>query len=222
MTLTLDKLNTKGKADGSVTLDEPTFDSKPNKHVLHLAVLRELANSRSGSANSKTRAEVRGGGRKPWKQKGTGRARAGSIRSPLWRGGGVIFGPKPRSFEMTLPKKVRRLALKSAWIQAALEGKLSVIADFSFISEPKTKIVNEFLVGLGVKGAKSSKVQKVLVLADYRAKENQHLLLAARNLPEIKLRLPQDLSVKDFILADRIVVTEGALQEIRERFVSHG
>ncbi len=215
MAITAEKINAKGQKSGTVDLAETIFGLTPNTHVMHQAVRRELANGRSGSANSKTRAEVRGGGRKPWKQKGTGRARAGSIRSPLWRGGGVIFGPQPRDFSFELPKKMRRLAIKSALSVAAQEAKLHVVDDFSFIQEPKTKLVNQLIEQMGLKS------KKILVLADYKAPENQHLALAARNLPEVKLRLPLNLSVKDLILADAVIATEQALQEINERFGNH-
>lgn len=215
MTVTVEKITAEGKAGGSVDLAEDIFGVTPNTHVMHLAVRRELANGRSGSANTKTRGEVSGGGRKPWKQKGTGRARAGSIRSPLWVGGGVIFGPKPRSFEFAMPKKMRRLAIKSALSVAAQEKKLQVIESFAFVSAPKTKLLNELVTKLSLKG------KKVLVLADYKADENKNLSLAARNLPELKLRLPLNLSVKDLILADAIIATEQALQEINERFGNH-
>lgn len=215
MAITVEKITADGKKSGTVDLTEEVFGVQPNVHVMHLAVQRELTNSRSGSANSKTRGEVRGGGRKPWKQKGTGRARVGSIRSPLWKGGGVIFGPKPRDFQMTLPKKVRRLAMKSALSVAAQEQKLHIVESFDFIKEPKTKLVNDFITKLNLKG------KKILILADYKAGDNQHLFLAARNLPEIKLRLPLNLSVKDIILADAVIATAQAIQEIEERF-THG
>ena len=215
MSVQADKYTAKGAKGGSVELADDVFGVKPNNHVMHLAVLRELANGRSGSANTKTRGEVRGGGKKPWKQKGTGRARAGSIRSPLWKGGGVIFGPKPRSFAFDMPKKMRRLAIKSALSVAVLEQKLRVVDSFAFLTAPKTKELNEFVISLGLK------TKKVLILADYKSDDNQHLMLAARNLPELKLRLPLNLSVKDIILADAVIATEQALQEINERFGSH-
>ncbi len=214
MSVTVEKVTAEGKKEGSVNLAEDIFGVTPNVHVMHLAVRRELANSRAGSANTKTRAEVRGGGRKPWKQKGTGRARAGSIRSPLWRGGGVIFGPQPRSFAFDMPKKMRRLAIKSA-LSVAAQEKLQVVENFEFLSAPKTKLLNEFIEKLGLKE------KKILVLANYKAEENKHLYLAARNLPELKLRLPLNLSVKDLILADSVIATEQALEEIKERFGSH-
>jgi large subunit ribosomal protein L4 len=213
---TAPKLSANGAEKITVELNESVFGIEPNQHVMHLAVLRELANARSGSANTKTRAEVRGGGKKPWKQKGTGRARAGSIRSPLWRGGGVIFGPKPRSFEMTLPKKVRRLALRSALSTVVQDQKLHVIDNFSFLVAPSTKSMRESLQKQGL-----ADVQKILILADYRLEENQHLMLSSRNLQAVKLRLPLNLSVKDLILADVVIATEQALQEISERFAPH-
>ena len=130
-------LSTQGSQLGEMELQGSVFGVEPNTHVMYLALKRQLNNARAGLACAKTRAEVSGGGKKPWKQKGTGRARAGSLRSPLFRGGGVIFGPKPRSYETALPQKARKLALKSA-LSAKLEV-LSVVKDFSEITEPKTK-----------------------------------------------------------------------------------
>src|ERR1700733_8561591 len=129
----------KGKKLSEVQLSDEVFGITPNVGVIHSALLRQLANARSGSANTKTRSEVRGGGRKPWRQKGTGRARAGSIRSPLWEGGGVTFGPKPRDFSQSMPKKQRVLALKSAL--AAKKDNLVIVQDFASITEGKTKQV---------------------------------------------------------------------------------
>ena len=212
MSTSLKQVDAKGKSSGTVDASESVFGLEPNTHVLHLAVRRELANARSGSANSKTRSEVAGGGKKPWKQKGTGRARAGSIRSPLWKGGGVIFGPKPRDFSFDLNKKVRRLAVRSAL--SAASQKVQVVADFSFLSAPKTKELAAFLSTV------SETAKKFLVLADYKADENKHLALAGRNLYAIKLRLPGDISVKDLIEADCIILTQQALNQIQERYQS--
>lgn len=209
MTATALKLSAEGKTSGSIELNESVFGTTPNTHVMHLAVRRELDNGRAGTAKAKTRSEVSGGGKKPWKQKGTGRARAGSIRSPLWKGGGVIFGPKPRSFAFSMPKKMRRVAIKSALSVAAAESKLLVIAGFDFLKEPKTKLMNDFINKAGLDG------KKVLVLTDYRLAPN--LVLASRNLKELKLRLPSNLSVKDLILSDAIIATEDAIKEITER-----
>ena len=199
-----------GKATGELSLNAEVFGKEANLHVLHLALLRELANARAGSASSKTRAEVRGGGRKPWKQKGTGRARAGSIRSPLWRGGGVIFGPKPRKFDIALPKKVRRLAAKTALSIACQDQKLFV-ADLH-LKNIKTKDAVAYFEGLGVVG------KKVLLLADWRLEQNANLKLSVRNLCWLKLSLPQNLSIKDVVDADAVVLTPDALTAIYERF----
>lgn len=212
MTVTAEKINAEGKKEGSKDLEGSVFGVEPNQHLMHLAVRRELANARSGSANTKTRAEVRGGGRKPWRQKGTGRARAGSIRSPLFAGGGIIFGPKPRKYTLNMPKKMRAVAFRSVLSVAVSEGKLQVIDNFKFVTEPKTKLMNEFLTKQDLKG------KSVLILADYRLEENGQLKLAARNLPEIKLRLPMNLSVKDILQADVVIATEQAIEEINERY----
>lgn len=211
-TVEIQKLSKDGKASGSVQLPELVFGITPNLHLMHLAVKRELANARAGSANCKTRAEVSGGGKKPWKQKGTGRARVGSIRSPLWRGGGVIFGPKPRSFEMDMPRKMRRLALRSALSVAVSEGKLKAISDFSFLSAPSTKDFSAFLKASGLEG------NRVLILADYKESANEHVVKASRNIPRKKVRLPLDLSVSDLINADVVLATDEALALIGERF----
>ena len=139
-------LSTDGKQVGQISLDEKVFGVEPNIHVMHMAVRRQLNNGRQGTACAKTRAEVSGGGRKPWKQKGTGRARAGSTRSPLFEGGGVIFGPKPRDYAFQMPQKARRLALRSA-LSARVESTV-VVKDFSEITEPKTKLMAQALKSL--------------------------------------------------------------------------
>ena len=143
-------LNIQGSQIGEMNLDDKVFAVEPNIHVMHLALKRQLNNARQGSANSKTRAEVSGGGRKPWKQKGTGRARAGSIRSPLFAGGGVSFGPKPRDYATNLPQKARKLALKSA-LSAKLEA-VTVVKDLSELTEPKTKAMAKILSDIKVSG----------------------------------------------------------------------
>ena len=181
---------------------------EPNLHVMHLALRRQLNNGRAGSANTKTRAEVSGGGKKPWKQKGTGRARAGSLRSPLFAGGGVIFGPKPRDYGFSMPQKARRLALKSA-LSARIENTV-LVKDFSEINEPKTKLMAETLKALKVEG-------KILIIADVKAAENAYLELSARNLPNVRIILPSNLNVKDLLEADNVIITEAAIKEITER-----
>ncbi|MEI3254205.1 MAG: 50S ribosomal protein L4 [Candidatus Gastranaerophilaceae bacterium] len=208
MTKEVSILNTKGSAVGQIALDEKVFGVEPNLHVMHLALRRQLNNGRAGSACTKTRAEVSGGGRKPWKQKGTGRARAGSLRSPLFAGGGVIFGPKPRDYGFAMPQKARRLALKSA-LSARIDNTV-LVKDFSEINEPKTKLMAETLKALKVEG-------KILIIADIKAAENAYLELSARNLPNVRIILPSNLNVKDLLEADNVIITEAAINEITER-----
>ncbi len=208
MTKEVSILSTNGNAVGQMSLDENVFGVEPNLHVMHLALRRQLNNGRAGNASTKTRAEVSGGGRKPWKQKGTGRARAGSIRSPLFAGGGVIFGPKPRDYSFSMPQKARRLALKSA-LSARIEQTV-LVKDFSEIKEPKTKLMAETLKALKVEG-------KILIIADVKAAENAYLELSARNLPNVKIILPSNLNVKDLLEADNVIITEAAINEITER-----
>ena len=200
-------LSTSGEKLGAISLNESVFGVEPNLHVMHLALRRQLNNARQGSACAKTRAEVRGGGRKPWKQKGTGRARAGSLRSPLFAGGGVSFGPKPRDYSFSMPQKARQLALKSAL--SARSEQIVIVKDLS-IAEPKTKLMVSVLDSLKVAG-------KILIIADVKAAENNNLNLAARNIPSVKLLLPSNLNVKDLLEADSVIMTESAVNEITER-----
>lgn len=201
-------LSTNGEKLGEITLNENVFGVEPNLHVMHLALRRQLNNARQGSACAKTRAEVSGGGKKPWKQKGTGRARAGSLRSPLFAGGGVIFGPKPRSYAFNMPQKARQLAIKSAL--SARSEQMVVVKDFSAISEPKTKLMVSALKSLNVTG-------KILIVADVKAEENKNLELSARNIPSVKIILPSNLNVKDLLEADSVVITESAVNDITEK-----
>jgi len=201
-------LSTNGENLGEITLNESVFGVEPNLHVMHLALRRQLNNARQGSANCKTRAEVSGGGRKPWKQKGTGRARAGSTRSPLFAGGGVIFGPKPRNYDLAMPQKARKLALRSAL--SAREAQLVIVKDFSSINEPKTKLLITSLKSLKVSG-------KVLLIADTTVPENKNLSLAGRNIPTLRMILPSNLNVKDILEADFVVITESSINDITER-----
>lgn len=202
--------NSDGSELGRIDINEKVFGEEPNVHVMHLALRRQLSNARSGNACSKTRSEVRGGGKKPWKQKGTGRARAGSSRSPLFAGGGVIFGPKPRDYSFSVPAKARRLALRSA-LSARTES-IRVIKDFSAISAPKTKEFVKIMKSMNLDG-------KILIVADVNNAENQHLKLSANNVPNVRLILPSNLNVKDLLEADYIVITESAINEITERLV---
>lgn len=204
----LNVLNINGQNVGEIELVDSIFNVEVNEHVLYEVVKNQLANKRQGTQSAKTRAEVRGGGRKPWKQKGTGRARAGSTRSPLFAGGGVIFGPKPRDYSFAMPQKARQLALKSAL--SARKDQLVVVKDFSTLTAPKTKLMIEVLKSLKVEG-------KVLLIADLNAAENANLALAARNIPCIKLLLPTNLNVKDLLEANSVIITEAAVNEVTER-----
>ncbi|MDG2989634.1 50S ribosomal protein L4 [Candidatus Synechococcus calcipolaris G9] len=196
-----------GAESGEATLDLRVAKEESASHIVHRAVVRQLANARQGTASTKTRAEVRGGGRKPWRQKGTGRARAGSIRSPLWRGGGVIFGPKPRDYTQKMNRKERRLALRTALMSRTED--LIVVQDFSEqLPRPKTK---ELMTALGRWGIEAG--QKVLLITS-EAQEN--VLLSARNVPSIKLLRADQLNVFDLVHADRIVVTTAAIAKIQE------
>jgi len=205
---TVQILSTKGSALGEIELAGSVFGVEPNTHVMYLALKRQLNNARAGNACAKTRAEVSGGGKKPWKQKGTGRARAGSSRSPLFRGGGVIFGPKPRSYETSLPQKERKLALKSA-LSSKLEA-ITIVKDFSDIKEAKTKVMVNVLKDLKAQG-------KILIIADLADETNKNLVLSARNIPSVKLLLPTNLNVKDLVEADTIIASEAAIKAISER-----
>lgn len=216
----------KGKEVGSKELAPEVFGCEPNMHLVHSALIRQLANARSGSANSKTRSEVRGGGKKPWRQKGTGRARAGSIRSPLWAGGGVTFGPKPRDFSIGMPKKARQLALKSALVARANELVLVQSFDGLFKSapkageeakeQPKTKAFNEALKSLGL----ADKV--VLVVLDHMVPGAAQVQRAARNIHNVKVIDQTNLNVKDLAHCQALLTTEQVLAELENRFKSCG
>ncbi len=198
-----------GKTIGQVKLEESIFGIKPNTHLLHAALVRQLANARSGSANTKTRAEVRGGGRKPWRQKGTGRARAGSIRSPLWEGGGVIFGPKPRDFSHSLPKKARALALRSAL--SARAANLIVVPDFSALAEAKTKQMAAILQSLEIGG------RRTLMVLDALEPASQIARRSARNIKGVRIINVDDLNVKDLLACEVILTTASAIEKIAKR-----
>jgi large subunit ribosomal protein L4 len=197
------------KADGSprpnaVKLPADTFDGTVNDSVMHQAVKIYLANQRQGTVKTKTRGLVSGGNQKPWRQKGTGRARQGSIRSPLWPGGGTTFGPQPRDYRMAMPKKQRQLARRSALNARAREEALTVVAPLAF-EAPKTKQMAEMIWNMGLDG------RKVLVLTN---ELNQNVVLSARNLPGVDVMRYTDASTYDILHADSIVIEEGALGEL--------
>ena len=195
-----------GQAKGEVTLPEGTFGIEPNRHVMWEAVRNFLANPRQGTTNVKTRAEVSGGGRKPWRQKGTGRARAGTTRSPIWVGGGRAFGPHPRDYSYVLPKQTRRLALRSALSAKALAGEVVVISDFR-VTEPRTREVARILKSLDLAEAKC-----LLVIPEHDA----DLARAARNIPVLTTREYRLLNAYEVLQADRLVIMESALAKIEE------
>lgn len=201
--------NWQGEEVGQATLDLKVAGDDSASHIVHRALVRQLANARQGNASTKTRAEVRGGGRKPWRQKGTGRARAGSIRSPLWRGGGVTFGPKPRDYETKMNRKERRLGLRTAFV-SRLEDTI-VVEDFAAqLAKPKTKELMAAIARWGV-----AKEAKVLVLV---AEPDSNLYLSARNVEKLVMLPASQLNVYDVLRADKIVATASAIAKIQEVF----
>ncbi|HBG23378.1 MAG: 50S ribosomal protein L4 [Syntrophaceticus sp.] len=197
--------NAEGERTGDIDLRDDVFGVPIKEDILHQAVVRHLANQRAGTAAVKNRGEVRGGGRKPWRQKGTGRARVGSIRSPIWRGGGIVFGPQPRSYKQAMPRKMRRLALKSALSVRAAEGELVVIEDFK-LSAPKTKEAIKLLDSLDAAG-------NILLVAN---EEIPEVILATRNIPGVFFRLADHLSAYDVLAADKVVMTSQSMTRIEE------
>ncbi|OCQ92906.1 50S ribosomal protein L4 [Nostoc sp. MBR 210] len=199
--------NWQGEEVGQKTFDLRVAKEETAAHIVHRALVRQTTNARQGTASTKTRAEVRGGGRKPWRQKGTGRARAGSIRSPLWRGGGVIFGPKPRDYNLKMNRKERRLALRTAFVSRA--DDLIVVEEFSNeLSRPKTKDLLAALVRWGV-----SPEQKTLLILSEIA---ETVYLSGRNVENLKIIAADQLNVYDLLHADKLVVTAPALEKIQE------
>jgi large subunit ribosomal protein L4 len=194
-----------GNEKGGIELPDYYFGCEVNIPVMHLVVRHQLAAARSGTAATKPRSRVRGGGRKPWRQKGTGRARAGSIRSPLWKGGGTVHGPQPRDFDFKVNRKVRKLALRSALSVRAEEERVMVLEDFSF-SEPRTKLAASLFEALGVDD------YVLLVLAD----EDEVLLKSMRNLPFVEVILVEQLNTYDILTNDRVIFTRSSLDKLRE------
>lgn len=200
----VDLLNIEGKKVGDIELSDDIFAIEVNEDVMHEVVINYLANQRQGTQSTKTRSEVRGGGKKPWKQKGTGRARQGSIRAPQWIKGGIALGPKPRSYKYTLNKKVRRLALKSALSSKVLENKIIVLDSLDF-DGIKTKNMVNVLSNLKVEKA-------LIVLAD----SNLNVQASARNIPNIKTALVNTMNTHDLLKYDTFVVTKDAVEKIEE------
>jgi large subunit ribosomal protein L4 len=194
-----------GASTGELELSSAIFGAPINTAVMHQALIRQLANARQGTHDTKTRTEVRGGGKKPWRQKGTGRARQGSIRSPQWAGGGIVFGPTPRSYRQEMPRKQRRMALRSALTAKAQDGHISVLAGFD-LETPSTRAVVELLRNIEA-GA------RVLVVL---GSHNELLERSARNLPEVRVILAANLSVRDLLTAETVLMTRDAIEHVEE------
>ena len=194
-----------GSETGDIQLNESVFGIEPNTHVLHEAVVMQRSSHRQGTHKVKNRSEVRGGGRKPWRQKGTGRARQGSIRSPQWVGGGVVFGPTPRSYSYKLPKKVRRLALKSAYSSKVKEDAILVLESLSF-DTPKTKEFVKMLDALNVN-------EKALVVT---ADQDETIARSANNLQNVHVVSVDQVNVYDLMKHDKLIITKEAAEKVGE------
>jgi len=200
-------INKENKSVGKVELPDDIFGVKVNKELLYEVVHNHLANKRQGNAATKTKGLVSGGGKKPYKQKGTGRARAGSNRSPLWRGGGTIFGPQPRDYSYRLPKKAKWLALSSALAAKFADNEVVIIDDLSLI-EPKTKAVKSMLKGLGL--------DNVLIIVP---EKNGNLELAARNIPRVNIARVSELNVYSILAHKKILILKDAVERLKEVYL---
>lgn len=196
--------NIEGKKVGTMELKDEVFGVEINEHLVHMAVVQQLANKRQGTQSAKTRAQVSGGGRKPWRQKGTGHARQGSTRSPQWKGGGVVFAPKPREYSFKMNRKEKALAIKSALTSRVSLDKLVVLDELSF-NEIKTRKMKTVLDNL--------KIEKALVVLD---KKDENVILSARNLPKVRTVLSGSINVYDILKYDTLVLTKDAVAQIEE------
>ena len=196
--------NMEGKEVGTMELNDAVFGVEINDHLVHLAVVRQLANNRQGTQKAKTRSEVSGGGRKPWRQKGTGHARQGSTRAPQWTGGGVVFAPTPRDYSQKMNKKERRAALKSVLTSRVQENKLIVLEDLK-LDEVKTKAMQNVLNNLNVSKA-------MVVLAD----NDQNVVLSTRNIPDVITALPSTINVYDVLKYNTLILTKASAAAIEE------
>lgn len=201
---TVSVLNMEGKEVGTMELSDAIFGAKINEHLVHMAVVQQLANNRQGTQSAKTRSEVRGGGRKPWRQKGTGHARQGSIRAPQWTGGGVVFAPKPRDYSFKLNKKEKRAALKSVLTSKVQENKFIVLDELK-LDEIKTKKFAEVMKNLNVEKA-------LVVLEDV----DQNVIKSAANIPTVKTALTNTINVFDILKYNTVIVTKAAVETIEE------
>ena len=200
--------NISGKQVGEIELNENIFGVDVNVEAMQQVVKMSLANQRQGTQSALTRAEVRGGGIKPWRQKGTGRARHGSIRSPQWKKGGIVFAPKPRSYRYTVPKKIKRIAMKSALSSKANENSIVVIEELNF-DAPKTKQVVSLLENLKIDS------KTLIVLAD----NNENVVKSARNIDGVKATFVNTLNVYDILKYDKFVITKDAVKKVEEVYV---
>ena len=196
--------NIDGKEVGSIELNDAVFGVEVNEHLVHLAVVNQLANKRQGTQSAKTRSEVSGGGRKPWRQKGTGHARQGSTRAPQWTGGGVVFAPKPRDYSFKMNKKEKRIALLSALSSKVAESKIVVLDSFN-LDEIKTKKFAEVMSNL--------KVDKALVVVEG---ENKNVVLSGRNIPSVKVSATNEINTYDVLKYETLVVTKAAVEKLEE------
>jgi large subunit ribosomal protein L4 len=196
--------NMEGNEVGSIELNDAVFGVEVNEHLVHLAVVNQLANNRQGTQSAKTRSEVSGGGRKPWRQKGTGHARQGSTRSPQWTGGGVVFAPKPRDYSFKMNKKEKRIALLSALSSKVADSKIVVLDEFK-LDEIKTKKFVEVMNNL--------KVSKALVVLEG---ENKNVVLSGRNIPTVKVTATNEINTFDVLKYDTLVVTKAAVNKLEE------
>ena len=196
--------NIEGKEVGSIELNDAVFGVEVNEHLVHMAVVNQLANNRQGTQSAKTRSEVSGGGRKPWRQKGTGHARQGSTRSPQWTGGGVVFAPKPRDYSFKVNKKEKRIALLSALSSKVADNKIVVLDAFN-LDEVKTKKFAEVMSNL--------KVDKALVVIEG---ENKNVVLSGRNIPTVKVSATNEINTYDVLKYETLVVTKAAVEKLEE------
>ena len=196
--------NIVGKEVGSIELNDAVFGVEVNEHLVHMAVVHQLANNRQGTQSAKTRSEVSGGGRKPWRQKGTGHARQGSTRSPQWTGGGVVFAPKPRDYSFKMNKKEKRIALLSALSSKVADNKIVVLDAFN-LDEVKTKKFAEVMSNL--------KVDKALVVIEG---ENKNVVLSGRNIPTVKVSATNEINTYDVLKYETLVVTKAAVEKLEE------
>ncbi|MBU5678127.1 50S ribosomal protein L4 [Alkaliphilus sp. MSJ-5] len=197
--------NVSGQQVSEIELNDSVFGVEVNEHAMYEVVKNQLANKRQGTQSAKTRAEVRGGGRKPWKQKGTGRARVGSIRSPLWVGGGTVFAPKPRDYSYTIPKKVRRLAMKSALTSKVNSNEIIVLDELS-LETPKTKEMVNILKNLNVD-------KKALIVM---SEKSEAVIKSAQNIPGVQTALVNTINVYDILKYDKFIITKDAVQKVEE------